>query len=119
MATNIIFCYFFVMKLKELRIRNGLTQAQVGKALNMSGTGYGYYESGKNEPNNSALITLADLFHVSVDELLEHEQPNTLNLNLLSEEEQKIIKIMKELSKDNLLRLEAYAQAKLDEQSKN
>ncbi len=106
------------MKLKELRSKSGLTQAQVGKVLNMSGTGYGYYETGKNEPKNRTLIALADLFHVSVDELLGHSQPNTLNLNLLSDEEKTIWEIMQQLNKDNLLSLQGYAQAKLDEQNK-
>lgn len=101
------------MKLKELRKRNKLTQEDVAKKINKSAIAYGYYESGKNEPDISTLIKLADFFHVSVDELIEHDYKNTIDKGLLNELELNIIEVMQKLNHENQIRLEASAYALL------
>lgn len=101
------------MKLKELRKRNKLTQEDVAKKINKSAIAYGYYEAGKNEPDISTLIKLADFFHVSVDELIEHDYKNTIDKGLLNELELNIIEVMQKLNHENQIRLEASAYALL------
>lgn len=60
----------FKERLKELRISSPYTQKEIAKKLNISVSAYQYYEAGKNEPNIEKLITLADLFNVSIDYLV-------------------------------------------------
>ncbi len=62
----------FKERLKELRISSPYTQKEIAQKLNISVSAYQYYEAGKNEPNIEKLITLADLFNVSIDYLVGH-----------------------------------------------
>lgn len=105
------------MKLKEFRLKNKLTQKEVGKIINKTATGYGYYESGKNEPDIKTLCTLADFYHTSVDDLIGRKQPELLNTNLLSKEENSIINIVLQLNPINQVKVETYAFARLEEQN--
>lgn len=62
----------FNERLKRYRGMSNLTQKAVADALGVSLRGYQQYEQGKFEPNIEKLIILADLFQVSVDELVGH-----------------------------------------------
>lgn len=63
-------------KLKSLREGANLTQKQVADVLNVDRSTYTYYELGKSRPDMDALIQLASIFKVSVDELLDyHPKP--------------------------------------------
>lgn len=86
------------MKLKELRICTGLTQAEMAKNLNLKRTQYARYEIGTSEPNISTLVKLADYFHVTIDELLGHEVPYTLNRVEFSQEQLELIEQIKSLN---------------------
>ncbi len=59
------------MKLKELRLKQGLTQNELGKTIGVSGQTILNWENGIYEPKINQLISLADFFNVSVDELVE------------------------------------------------
>lgn len=56
-------------RIKELRMKKGLSQAQLAKILNIDRTTINKYESGKNKPNRY-VGKLADLFGVSADYIL-------------------------------------------------
>ena len=58
------------MRLKELRDEHGLTQAELGRLLNISPSAIGMYEQGRREPSIEALIKIADYFCVTTDYLL-------------------------------------------------
>ena len=60
----------FPEKLKALRLKNGLTQDELGEKLCLSRTSISYYEQGKIEPNIETIIAVADLFNITTDELL-------------------------------------------------
>lgn len=60
----------FPEKLKALRLKNGLTQDELGEKLYLSRTSISYYEQGKCEPNIETIIAVADLFNITTDELL-------------------------------------------------
>ena len=74
------------MKLRELRKQNELSMKDLGKLLGMSESAISLYENGKREPDIATLITIADIFNVSVDELLglestpKKEQRNINNM---------------------------------------
>lgn len=56
-------------RLKELRERNNLSQADVAKVLHCSQVAYGMYELGKRRISIENLVKLAKYYHVSLDYL--------------------------------------------------
>jgi transcriptional regulator with XRE-family HTH domain len=56
--------------IRNLRIDNDLTQAQIAAELNTTYQQYQKYESGKNEMPIRVLVRLADYYGVSTDYLL-------------------------------------------------
>lgn len=60
----------FSERVKELRKKNHLTQKQAAAELGIRYTAYQAYEYGKSEPNLDHLQQLADLFGVTLDELM-------------------------------------------------
>ena len=60
----------FGSKLKSLRLRAGLTQAQLAGRLNISASTVGMYEQGRREPDNDTLSKLCLALRTSVDYLL-------------------------------------------------
>lgn len=81
------------MRLKELRNKVGLTQKELANKMNVSGQTILNWESDIYEPNISQLKMLADIFNVSVDYLIEHDNIPTkidelrLELEKISKEE--------------------------------
>lgn len=60
----------FAMRLRVLRRAQHMTQDDVARELNIHRTTYTKYESDAAAPEQSRLLQLAELFHVSVDFLL-------------------------------------------------
>ena len=61
------------MKLKQKRTEVKMTQTDVAQALGIHQVAYGNYELGKRMPKPEMLKRIAQLFHCTVDELLEDE----------------------------------------------
>ncbi|MCL2621471.1 MAG: helix-turn-helix domain-containing protein [Firmicutes bacterium] len=57
-------------KLKEIRIDKGFTQTDIAKKLNMSPNGYCNYENGVRDVPTKVLIKLAQIYNVTVGQLL-------------------------------------------------
>lgn len=64
---------------KELRIKHGLTQEELGKMLNISKANLSKYEKGLSQPKMATLINLAEIFNVTVDTLLGVDHRHSLN----------------------------------------
>ncbi len=62
-------------KLKEYRVLCGYSQQQLADVLNIHRSTYSYYELGKTEPSLDNIRTLAMVFGVSLNELLEVDRP--------------------------------------------
>lgn len=62
----------FSEQLKMYRTKHNLTQKMVAEAIGISLRGYQQYEQGKFQPNIEKLIKLADLYHITIDELVGH-----------------------------------------------
>ncbi len=58
------------MELKKLREKKGILQNDVAKALGINSSTYAYYERGEHSPSPEMLCKLADIFGVTVDEIL-------------------------------------------------
>ncbi len=63
----------FALRLRTLRKKAGMTQADVADRLNMHRTTYTKYETDKTHVDQVYLVALAELFHVSIDYLLGKE----------------------------------------------
>lgn len=60
----------FGLKLKQLRTDKGWTQEELAQKLELAKSTVSHYESGRNEPETKMIIKIAQLFNISVDELL-------------------------------------------------
>jgi len=58
------------MRIKELRIEKGLTQAQLAQTIGVAQNTLSNWENGNRQPDKDNLLKMADLFGVSVDYLL-------------------------------------------------
>lgn len=67
------------MRLKELRIKKGLSQQRLAMELNVNQNTISRYETGEREADHKTLIMLADYFNVSLDYLLERTDINSWN----------------------------------------
>ena len=66
-------------RIRDLREEAALTQAQVGKAINVPQRTYAYYESGQRMIPPRVLCALADFYQVSVDYLLGRTDKKQFN----------------------------------------
>ncbi len=69
----------FDQKLKKLRLENDMTQKYVAARLNVARSTIAGYETKCRQPSHENLTALANLFHVSIDYLLDAE--NTIQMN--------------------------------------
>lgn len=68
----------FNEKLQNLRKQKGLTQEELAAALYVSRTAISKWESGKGYPNIDSLKAIANLFSVTIDELLSGDELLTI-----------------------------------------
>lgn len=68
----------FNEKLQDLRKQKGLAQEQLANELFVSRTAVSKWESGRGYPNIDSLKAIANLFSVTVDELLSSDELLTL-----------------------------------------
>lgn len=66
----------FADNLKRYRLMVGYTQKEMANILGITERGYRYYENGQREPNLSALVLIADLLKISLDDLVGRTPPN-------------------------------------------
>lgn len=100
--------------LKKLRLENNLTQEEISKMINKSAVAYGFYESGRNEPDIKTLIQLADYYNCSVDYLIDHKTQGVLHLDSFTPMQQKLVEIIKQLNPDQTLQVIGYCSGMLN-----
>ena len=64
------FAYIISRRMRELRIKKGLTQSHIAEELNVSRSTVASWENGVSEPNGVELRELCEFFTVSADYLL-------------------------------------------------
>ena len=64
-------------KLKEARQKAGMTQEQVAEKVMVSRVTVSHWESGKSLPDIVSLISLSDLYCISLDELVKGDSKMT------------------------------------------
>ena len=91
------------MRIKELRLERGLTQAEVAKEIDTSQRNIGRWENGENEPAANYIAELAKFFQVSADYLLGLEddfgvKASITRAEIFSAEEKQLIKDYRSLN---------------------
>ncbi len=95
-----------VLKIKELREESGMTQKELASRIGNLQRNVSNWENGISEPDCKTLIDIADVFDVSLDELLGRERTvgavkeNTVEKTIMG----KLRKLTAE-QKDAILRL--------------
>ena len=64
-------------KLKKLRLKSGLTQAQLARKLKVSPSSIGMYEQGRREPNSETLSKMCKELNATGDYILNLEEDET------------------------------------------
>lgn len=85
----------FGEKLRNLRIKNKLTQEQLANKLRLTKSIISAYENGLRMPSYDILINLSKIFDVSTDYLLGNVNPQSIDLSgLNAEEKDAILKVI-------------------------
>ena len=82
----------FGIRLKELRIKKGLTQEQRSEPLGVTKSVVSYYESNKRVPSPEVLVSISHIFHVSADYLLDLDDGNTISLSGLDRKDAEVVR---------------------------
>lgn len=112
----------FSKKLKALRAQNHLTQSDVAKYLNVARSTIAGYETKNRQPSHEKLTALANLFHTSIDYLLDDE---TITLEcaryvIQDDSEKNLVSRYRRLSSESRKHLEEYIRLlELSDSSKN
>ena len=87
-------------KLKELRTTNGLYQKTIAEKIGVATNTYQSWERGLTQPDIFNLIKLSTVYNCSVDYIIgnESEDGRIMITNGLSEDENSLINIVKQLS---------------------
>jgi transcriptional regulator with XRE-family HTH domain len=67
----------FAKILRKLRIKNKLTQSELGNIIGISFVSISKYENKERQPELTTLIKLADYFHISLDDLIGRKIENS------------------------------------------
>lgn len=86
----------FGVYLSNLRKKADMTQSDVADRLNVTRQAISHYECGDTFPDVSILVNIADLFNVSLDELIRSGSPSTSEAHILTN-----IALGKDVSQNN------------------
>ena len=68
-------------KIYELRTRNNLSQGDLANELNVSRQSISKWENGNSTPDLEKIVKLAEIFNVSLDELIKNEEKEETIIN--------------------------------------
>ena len=78
-------------KILELRKANEMTQQQLAEKLIVTPQAVSRWEKGETEPDADTMIKIAEIFNVSLDELISGDcaskSPQNINVNIVNSEE--------------------------------
>lgn len=87
----------FGENLRKLRKSLSMTQSQLGKKCNISGTAISKYESGAVKPSLEVAVDIAHYLNVSLDTLFSTQAKGTLSLQGLTEKQTETVTHLVEL----------------------
>ena len=74
-------------RIKQLREQNNMRQAELARKLHITRSAVNSWEMGISVPSTTALMDLANLFHVSTDFLLGMPATSTIDISRLNDTE--------------------------------
>lgn len=93
-------------KIRTLRKKKGYSQEQMARKLNVTQGAVSQWETGNTAPNSNQLGLIADLFGISVDELMERtttqEPPDQKKLD------NALVKMLMNLSPEEVQRVQDF-----------
>lgn len=100
----------FSSKLKALRNENKMTQQYIADRLNVARSTVAGYETKNRQPSHEKLTALADLFHVTVDYLLDDTSVSLEDApcNIYADDERKLVARYRRLSPEGREKLLEY-----------
>ena len=113
-------------RIRELRIEKELTQKELAACLGLTANCICEWEKGRSEPGIESLQKLVACFGCSIDYLVGIEddfgnvvvQSNSSTTPNLSPDEKKLLDTYRALDMKNRMHVSAYAEIRLEEQSK-
>ena len=78
-------------RIKSLRIKSGISQAELARKLNVTRSSINAWESGLSTPTTQYIEKKEKIFHVSSDYILGIENKMSINLDNFDEDEINII----------------------------
>lgn len=98
----------FDNRLKELREKQGLSMSKVASDLGIPVQTYSNYEKDLREPTAMVLIRIANYFNASLDYLLDNTDHKKIILLPHSEQEDKLMQLLRILDDTELLEVQSY-----------
>lgn len=99
-------------RIKECRLRSGLSQKYVAATLGVSAPSVSDWESGKTKPAMENLVALAVLYGVTTDYLLGREEAQTKNApapDPEAEARERLVSLMMEYTPEEIQRIMDFA----------
>ncbi len=89
--------YNFGLILRDLRIKKGLKQSELGKLLGVVDSTVSKYEKSPNPPDGATIRKISEVLGVSCDYLLGREPAGTISFFKLTDDQTEIVKDLVEL----------------------
>lgn len=83
--------YTLADRIKTLREKAGLTQAEVARILGLTRSGVNAWEMGLSVPSTQYIVELAKKFNVSTDYLLGLDNTSTISVKGLTEKQVSVL----------------------------
>ena len=115
----------FGQRIRALRQQHSLTQQAVADCMCVDRTTYNKYEAGRVSPDHQGLLSLADLYRVTVDALLGRDALHTLAVAEdtvtmeLNHQEQLLVQMYRQLPADEQQRLADQARQHITQRHTN
>lgn len=77
----------FGKRIAQIRHSRGMTQAELGKLVNVEWATISMYERGERTPSMETIMSLSRALHVSADYLMKGKEAQVLNCSELDERE--------------------------------
>ena len=81
-------------RLKQLRKSRGWTQKQLAEQIHKSAAAIGSYEQDVQIPPTDVLVSLAKLYHISLDNLLGFNCSSSYCMDALTHPQQEVLKML-------------------------
>ena len=102
-------------RIRLYRMSRGMSQEKLASLVGVKRNTISMYETGKREPDMDVIEALADVFNVSMRDMVPEDKGHDV---IIPQENRRILDMYDKLNPENQIRLEAYLAGLLDTQQK-